>query len=124
MQSVASEQSPFILTDSVFIPALEHIATPEQQEEGDILKRARSWAVSGAFAQTELGHGSAVRGLETTATYVPEEDVFRVDSPGSICDQVVAWRAGPHSDTRSHRCAARHGRWHAAGHPHASGADP
>lgn len=81
MQSVASEQSPFILTDSVFIPALEHIATPEQQEEGDILKRARSWAVSGAFAQTELGHGSAVRGLETTATYVPEEDVFRVDSP-------------------------------------------
>lgn len=36
---------------------------------------------AGAYAQTELGHGSNVRGLETTATFDPATDEFIIDSP-------------------------------------------
>lgn len=33
------------------------------------------------YAQTELGHGSNVRGLETTATWHPETKEFVIHSP-------------------------------------------
>ena len=35
----------------------------------------------GCYAQTEMGHGSNVRGLETIATYIPETDEFDIHSP-------------------------------------------
>ena len=37
----------------------------------------QSWQVIGAYCQTEPGHGSNVRGLETTVTCVPETDQVR-----------------------------------------------
>ena len=43
-------------------------------------------ALPGCFAMTEIGHGSNVRELETTARYEPETGQFVIDSP--------AWTAG------------------------------
>ncbi|XP_039053192.1 peroxisomal acyl-coenzyme A oxidase 1-like [Hibiscus syriacus] len=37
--------------------------------------------IIGCYAQTELGHGSNVRGLETTASFDPQTDEFVIHSP-------------------------------------------
>jgi len=34
-----------------------------------------------SVADSRLGHGSNVQGLETTATYIPDTDEFEIDSP-------------------------------------------
>lgn len=45
------------------------------------LKLAESGHYFGAYAQTELGHGSNLRGLETTATFDRVTDEFVIHSP-------------------------------------------
>lgn len=63
----------------MFIPTLLSQATAEQQAEW--LPKAMSLKLIGTYAQTELGHGTFVRGLETTATYDPETKQFIAHSP-------------------------------------------
>ena len=36
---------------------------------------------SGTYAQTEMGHGTALRNIETTATYDPDTETFIINSP-------------------------------------------
>lgn len=43
--------------------------------------RAWSMEIVGTYAQTELGHGTFIRGLETTATYDPGTKEFVLHSP-------------------------------------------
>jgi len=62
-----------------FLPFLETQASDEQKAKW--LKGARTLEYVGAYAQTELGHGSNVRGLETTATYDADTDEFVIHSP-------------------------------------------
>lgn len=45
------------------------------------LRATGSLELAGCFAMTETGHGSNVRGLETTATYDPATDEFIIHSP-------------------------------------------
>ncbi|XP_024985799.1 peroxisomal acyl-coenzyme A oxidase 1-like isoform X1 [Cynara cardunculus var. scolymus] len=63
----------------MFIPAIEGQGTEEQKRKW--LPLARKMQVIGCYAQTELGHGSNVQGLETTATFDPQSDAFVINSP-------------------------------------------
>ena len=50
----------------------------------------------GAFAMTELGHGSDVQHLETTLTYVPETDEIEVHSPTPSARKAYLGNAASH----------------------------
>ena len=63
----------------MFIPALMSQGSPEQQAKW--LPMAQKLEIIGTYAQTEMGHGTFVRGLETTATYDPETEHFIIHSP-------------------------------------------
>jgi acyl-CoA oxidase len=74
-----SEPTPYGLHASMFLKTLQEQGTPEQHEL--FLTKAENYEYIGCYAQTELGHGSNVRGLETTATWNPEDKTFTIHSP-------------------------------------------
>ncbi|KAK2691180.1 hypothetical protein QWA68_009991 [Fusarium oxysporum] len=74
-----SEPTPYGLHATMFLKTLEEQGTPAQHKL--FLERARNYEIIGCYAQTELGHGSNVRGLETTATWNPEDKTFTIHSP-------------------------------------------
>lgn len=63
----------------MFFPAIQGQADDEQMDEwlGLVVSRA----VVGTYAQTELGHGTNLSKLETTATYDPKTEQFVLHSP-------------------------------------------
>ncbi|XP_039005363.1 peroxisomal acyl-coenzyme A oxidase 1-like [Hibiscus syriacus] len=63
----------------MFIPAIKGSGTEEQKAKW--LPMAYKMQIIGCYAQTELGHGSNVQGLETTATFDPHTDEFVLHSP-------------------------------------------
>ncbi|KAI9597017.1 acyl-CoA dehydrogenase/oxidase C-terminal [Syncephalis fuscata] len=42
---------------------------------------AENWAILGCYAQTEMAHGSNIRGIETTATFLPATDEIELNTP-------------------------------------------
>lgn len=74
-----SEPTPYGLHATMFLKTLEEQGTPAQHKL--FLEPARAYKYIGCYAQTELGHGSNVRGLETTATWNPEDKTFTLHSP-------------------------------------------
>nr|XP_057925438.1 peroxisomal acyl-coenzyme A oxidase 1 isoform X2 [Doryrhamphus excisus] len=63
----------------MFIPTLYGLCDPEQSKKW--LPLATSYQAIGTYAQTELGHGTHLRGLETTATFDPTTQEFILNSP-------------------------------------------
>lgn len=61
---------PLMLHWVMFVPNIISLCDEEQQAEW--LPLCRDWKMIGCYAQTEVGHGSNVRALETTATFLPE----------------------------------------------------
>ena len=57
-------------------------------------ERLSNFGVLGCFAMTEIGHGSFVRGLETTATFDAATDEFVVHSPTPTADKCWIGSAG------------------------------
>ncbi|ORY65119.1 acyl-CoA oxidase [Pseudomassariella vexata] len=74
-----SEATPYGLHYSMFLVTLREQGTPEQHKL--FLEKAENYEIIGCYAQTELGHGSNVRGLETTATWNAADKTFIIHSP-------------------------------------------
>ena len=77
--AICKEGFPTNTHFSMFVTGIEGHGTLEQRDRW--LEKARSCEIIGTYAQTELGHGTFVRGLETTATYNPKTKEFILHSP-------------------------------------------
>lgn len=63
----------------MFCLCLRNLTTEKQAKKWVHL--AQSLRLTGAYAQTELGHGSDVAGLQTTATFDETTDEFIIHTP-------------------------------------------
>ncbi|MCZ2402630.1 acyl-CoA dehydrogenase family protein [Paenarthrobacter sp. Z7-10] len=63
----------------LFGSAVMHLGSAEHQDKW--LPGIMSLAVPGCFAMTEIGHGSDVASIATTATFDPSKDEFILDTP-------------------------------------------
>ncbi|KZT39561.1 acyl-CoA oxidase [Sistotremastrum suecicum HHB10207 ss-3] len=77
--SLCDEPVPLDLHTVAFAPVLSSQASADFLKEYGSLIRYRG--VIGAYAQTELGHGSNLLSLETTATFMPKAQEFEIHSP-------------------------------------------
>ena len=84
-------------TNSFHKITLRDQGTPEQHEL--FLMKAENYEIIGCYAQTELGHGSNVRGLETTATWNSDDKTFTLHSPHLTASK---WWVGSMGRTANH----------------------
>jgi acyl-CoA oxidase len=92
-----SEPGPYGLHAGMFLKTLKEQGTPEQHKL--FLEKAERYEYIGCYAQTELGHGSNVRGLETTATWNAEDKTFTIHSPHLTASK---WWIGSLGKTANH----------------------
>ena len=71
--------SPVTLNYTMFLNTITGMMTDEQQAKW--LPLCREGRILGSYAQTEIGHGSDVANLETTATYDVKTDEFVIHTP-------------------------------------------
>ncbi|KAG8550272.1 hypothetical protein GDO81_026941 [Engystomops pustulosus] len=64
---------------NIFMKTISALGTDEQIAKW--IPLASNYKVLGTYAQTELGHGTYLRGLETTATFDPKTQEFIIDTP-------------------------------------------
>nr|AFD64640.1 peroxisomal acyl-coenzyme A oxidase 1 isoform 2 [Sus scrofa] len=88
---------PVGLNYSMFIPTLLSQGTTAQREKW--LPPSKRLEIIGTYAQTELGHGTHLRGLETTATYDPATEEFILNSPTVTS---IKWWPGGLGKTSNH----------------------
>ncbi|XP_003217249.2 peroxisomal acyl-coenzyme A oxidase 1 isoform X1 [Anolis carolinensis] len=88
---------PVDLHYSMFTNTLQNLCSETQREKW--LSLASRFQIIGTYAQTELGHGTHLRGLETTATYDPATQEFILNSPTVTS---IKWWPGGLGKTSNH----------------------
>jgi|TARA_R110002003_G_scaffold52_11_gene4424 acyl-CoA oxidase len=81
----------------VTVTTVREQASKEQQAYW--MPQILNYDIIGCYAQTELGHGSNVRGLETTATWDPTKKEFEIHSPHLTASK---WWNGSMGRTATH----------------------
>ncbi|KAJ9453660.1 putative peroxisomal acyl-coenzyme A oxidase 1.2 [Diplonema papillatum] len=74
----------------LFLPTI--IGQASNQQKMLWVPRAMNFSIIGAYAQTELGHGSNVRALQTTAVYDAGEQCFFLNTP--TLQSMKFWNSG------------------------------
>ncbi|KAH0833857.1 acyl-CoA dehydrogenase/oxidase C-terminal [Lanmaoa asiatica] len=77
--SILSESLPITLHDIAFQPVFVGQGSADLVDE--YWELVANKGIHGCYLQTELGHGTNVARLETTATYLPETEEFELHSP-------------------------------------------
>lgn len=89
--------SPYHLHASMFATTIKEQA--DETQKAYWMPNIQSWSIIGAYAQTELGHGSNVRGLECEARYDREAKEFIIHSPTLTASK---WWNGSMGRTATH----------------------
>ncbi|PVH87408.1 acyl-CoA oxidase [Cadophora sp. DSE1049] len=76
---LVDEMSPYALNMSMFATTIREQGSDEQKDYW--MPNIESFEVVGAYAQTELGHGSNVKGIELEARYDTKKREFILHSP-------------------------------------------
>ncbi|RPD77314.1 acyl-CoA oxidase [Lentinus tigrinus ALCF2SS1-7] len=94
---LVDEPLPINLHMAAFEPVIRTQGSPELKQKYSELIAQRG--ILGCYLQTELGHGTNVASLETTATYIPETHEFEIHSPTLTSSK---WWIGALGKTATH----------------------
>ena len=94
---LCDDVSPYMLHLSMFVTTIREQADKEQAAYW--MPKTLNWDIVGAYAQTELGHGSNVRGLELQAKWDPKTKEFVLHSPTLTASK---WWNGSMGRTANH----------------------
>lgn len=76
---LADEMAPYALQAAMFSTSIREQCNEEQLKYW--LPKVESWEIIGCYGQTELGHGSNVRGIECEARWNQDTRDFTIHSP-------------------------------------------
>lgn len=79
IEALTPTGNPMTVHLLMFTRALQSHSTPEQYEKFG--RRADNNEIIGTYAQTELGHGTYLRGLEARADYDRKSEEFILNTP-------------------------------------------
>jgi acyl-CoA oxidase len=98
---LVDEMSPYHLTMTMFVTSVREQGDEAQRKYW--LPKIENFDIIGAYAQTEMGHGSNVRGLELLAKWDPEKKNFILHSPYLTASK---WWNGALGRTANHAIVA------------------